>query len=269
MTDNALQGVMHTLFIPLEARIFVSKKFPEYFYDEKALELECHISDRQIRKKSSEYAFMASVARYYNLDEMTKAFMAKHEAPNIVFLGVGLETAYDRIKPSKGIFYQMDLPEVIRIRRRLLGEREREVFIEGDLFDLKWADKMDVQSPTLLIVSGVFQYFHEEDVLKLIQGLKNIFPKGELIFDATNETGIKYANRYVKKTGNQEAQMYFYINNAEEFANKTGTVLLEERTFFRKTRKLLSGKLKIYTRIAMKLVDDKKRAILVHLKLNE
>ena len=48
MTDNALQGVMHTLFIPLEARIFVSKKFPDYFYDEKALVLESHIPDRKI-----------------------------------------------------------------------------------------------------------------------------------------------------------------------------------------------------------------------------
>ena len=72
------------LFIPLEARIFVSKKFPEYFYDEKALELECHISDRQIRKKSSEYAFMASVARYYNLDEMTQASWYSHFPGNIL-----------------------------------------------------------------------------------------------------------------------------------------------------------------------------------------
>jgi O-methyltransferase involved in polyketide biosynthesis len=65
------------LFIPLAARIFASKKFPEYFFDEKALSLEKHIPDDSIQRKSSEYSLMASVARYYNLDSMTRAFIKK------------------------------------------------------------------------------------------------------------------------------------------------------------------------------------------------
>ena len=34
------EGVADTLYIPLTARIYVSKHFPGYFYDEKALSLE-------------------------------------------------------------------------------------------------------------------------------------------------------------------------------------------------------------------------------------
>lgn len=37
---NKFDGVANTLFVPLVARINISKKFPEYFMDEKALELE-------------------------------------------------------------------------------------------------------------------------------------------------------------------------------------------------------------------------------------
>ena len=33
-------GVANTLFVPLVARINISKSFPEYFYDPKSLELE-------------------------------------------------------------------------------------------------------------------------------------------------------------------------------------------------------------------------------------
>ena len=33
------KGVADTLYIPLTARVYVSKRYPEYFYDEKALEL--------------------------------------------------------------------------------------------------------------------------------------------------------------------------------------------------------------------------------------
>lgn len=35
-----LDGVANTLYVPLYGRIYVSKKFPEYFYDEMALKIE-------------------------------------------------------------------------------------------------------------------------------------------------------------------------------------------------------------------------------------
>lgn len=42
---NKFEGVANTLFVPLVARINISKKFPEYFYDEKALELEQYLPE--------------------------------------------------------------------------------------------------------------------------------------------------------------------------------------------------------------------------------
>ncbi|MCP1101718.1 O-methyltransferase involved in polyketide biosynthesis [Aequitasia blattaphilus] len=262
-----LHGVADTLFIPLEARIFVSKNYPEYFYDAKALELEKYIPDNSIRKNSSEYSMMASVARYYNMDQIVKTFIDKHELCNIVYLGAGLETAYYRLNTSKALFYEVDLPDVIAARHSVLGETKNDFLIGGDLFSLQWTAQIDTSLPTLIVVSGVFQYFTEEKILKCISDLKSTFKFGQLLFDATNETGIKYANKYVQKTGNKNALMYFFINNSLVFAKRTNTSLIEEHAFFKDARKLLSKKLGLYTRIAMKIVDDKKRAILVHLKL--
>lgn len=264
---DKLHGVPDTLFIPLQARVFASKKFPEYFYDEKALSLEKHIPTDSIRKKSSEYALMASVARYYNMDAMTKDFIAKHGRCNVVYLGAGLETAYYRLNEKNAMFYKVDLPEVMDARRTVLGEHPNEKCIGGDLFDLSWAQGLDQTIPTLILVSGVFQYFTADKVTGFIGGLRSLFRKAELIFDATNETGIRYADRYVRKTGNTDARMYFFINDSTAFARDTATVLLEERPFFTDARKMLSGRLKLYTRMAMKVVDDSKRAILVHLDI--
>jgi O-methyltransferase involved in polyketide biosynthesis len=264
---SLLQGVEDTLFIPLAARIFASKKFPEYFFDEKALSLEKYIPDTNIQKKSSEYSFMASVARYYNMDIMVKDFISKQGQCNIIYLGAGLETAYYRLNDKTVKFYEVDLPEVIKARQSVLGKNVNETLIGGNLFNLNWATNITKSVPTLLIASGVFQYFTEEKVIKFITDIRNIFDNAELIFDATNEVGIKYANRYVRKTGNTNARMYFYINNSAEFAQKTGALLIEERLFFTDARKLLSKKLSLYTRIAMRVVDNKKRAILLHLKI--
>ncbi|MDR2143432.1 MAG: class I SAM-dependent methyltransferase [Treponema sp.] len=265
---SSLRGVKDTLFIPLAARIFASKKFPEYFFDEKALSLEKYIPDNSIQKKSSEYSFMASVARYYNMDKMVKNFISKHGQCNVIYPGAGLETACYRLNDKTARFYEVDLPEVIEARQSVLGKKMNEILIGGDLFDLGWAAGISKSVPALLVASGVFQYFTEEKVIQFITGIRNIFDDAELIFDATNETGIKYANRYVRKTGNTSAMMYFYVNDSAEFARKTGTILIEERPFFTDARKLLSKKLGLYTRIAMRVVDTKKRAILLHLKIS-
>jgi O-methyltransferase involved in polyketide biosynthesis len=263
-----LQGVSDTLFIPLAARIFVSKKFPEYFFDEKALSLEKYIPDDTIQKKSSEYSFMASVARYYNLDSMVRAFIKKHGKSNIVCLGAGFETAYYRLNEQIATFYEIDLPDVIEARRMILGEQANELLIAGNIFDMEWTKQIDKSIPTLLVASGVFQYFKEDQVIRFVHDVKNIFSNVELIFDATDETGIKYTNKYVKKTGNTDALMYFYINDSLEFSKRTGTKLIEERVFFTDARKMPGKKPGLYTRIAMKIVDDKKRAVLLHLRIN-
>jgi len=263
------EGVADTLFIPLTARIYVSKRFPEYFFDQKALDLENALPDDSIEQKSSEYTMIASVARYYNLDGMIRKFIAAHPGCNIVNLGCGLETAYHRIADESAMFYEMDLPEVIEGRRRVLGEGEREKLIPGDLFDMKWAEEIaDRTLPTLIIVSGVFEYFHEEEILSFIEKAKPLFPNGELIFDATNSTGVKYCEKYVKKTGNTSAMMYFYVDDAKEFAKKAGCELIERRDFYTDARKIIGKKTGLYTRIAMLVCDNTGRAIILHLKLN-
>lgn len=89
----------------------------------------------------------------------------------------------------------------------------------------------------------------------------------ELIFDATNKFGIKYTNFYVKRTGNASAMMYFYVEDAEEFAKKAKSRLIEVRPFYTDARKILNGKVGLYTRISMKIADRQKNAMILHLKI--
>ena len=242
MAINNFDGVANTLFVPLVARINISKRFPEYFVDEKALELE-HYLPEGADKGSSEYSNMASVARYYNMDKTVSAFAAKHNECSLVYLGAGLETAYDRLNEKfegKAVdWYEVDLPEVIEARKRVLGQRENETLIAGDMFRVEWINEMDCDLPTLLVVSGVFQYFHEEQIIAFITECAKVFPQGEMLFDAKSESGLKFTNWFIKRTGNASAIMYFGINDSKEFADKCGMELLEEKTFFPYALKML------------------------------
>ena len=264
---SELEGVEDTLFIPLTGRVYVSKKFPEYFFDEKALEMENLIKNKQIEKKSSEYTMLANVARSYNLDRMAQDFIDRHEACNIVNLGVGLETSYYRIDRKNSIFIELDLPEVIELREKYIEVGENEKYVKGDMFKLDWCHELDTALPTLLIVSGVFQYFHESDVLRFIADVKGVFENGELIFDATNKFGIKFTNFYVKRTGNSSARMYFYIEDAEEFTKKANCQLIGCRGFYKDALKILDKKVGLYTKISMKVAEKRKNAMILHLKI--
>ena len=88
-----------------------------------------------------------------------------------------------------------------------------------------------------------------------------------MIFDATNSFGIKRAINYVKKTGNKNAMMYFYVNNEEKFANLANVKLLGVYNFFSETRKSLKKNLKLSTKISMLVSDKMKMTKILHIKL--
>lgn len=266
---SRFEGIADTLYIPLTARIYVSEHFPEYFKDEKALSLKGEMPYEEIASKSSEYFQMAGACRFYNTDQMIRDFIRQNKPCNIINIGCGLETSFYRIRPDKkeAVFYEMDLPEVIENRRKVLGEEENEILIPGDMFDFAWAEKIDKSLPALVTVIGVFQYFEEEKVIGFLKRLKNEFPGVEVIFDAMSRKAVKYANDYIKKTGNADAQLHFCADSGQSVADMCGMKLLEERPFFKDARKLLKRKLKLYTRIAMKVVDEGgRRGFLTHLK---
>ena len=269
MEDKTFEGVADTLYIPLTARIYVSKRFPEYFFDPKSLELEATIPGESIQEGSNEYTMIASAARYRNLDQMARAYIAAHPACNVVNVGCGLETMFWRVGPDapNARFCEMDLPEVVETRRRILGAPERDELIAGDAFDLSWASGIDASRPTLIIVSGVFQYFHNADVFGFIADAKKVFANAELIFDATNTKGLEYVNKYVKKTGNESAVMHCAIDDPAAFAREADCELIEVRSFYADARRILKGKVGLYAKVAMAITDRAGRAFMLHMKL--
>ena len=131
---NQLDGVEATLYIPLVSRIYVSKRFPDYFYDKRAISLAPYLPVQSIKENSSEYMCFASASRQFVIDQKILKFLRKNPTGNVIFLGAGLETAFDRLENERANFYQVDLPSVIAIREKLLGEGKNERLIAKDMF---------------------------------------------------------------------------------------------------------------------------------------
>ena len=68
--------------------------------------------------------------------------------------------------------YEDDFPDVIDIRKKILGESEKDILLPYSLFELEWTKKVDTAKPTLMTARGVFEYIDEKDVIKFLSDVK-------------------------------------------------------------------------------------------------
>ena len=187
----------------------------------------------------------------------------------IVQLGCGLETTCYRCNNGKTHWYAVDLPNVIAYRSELLPEPEWETYLEGDAFTMDWMKKARgdaSDAPILITAGGLFHYFEEVEVLRLLQTLGK-FGEIELVFDAVSKGGMRMMqSKYMKQIGHADARMYFYVDSAMQLASKLGgnAAVLSEDAYYRHISK---ADLKLSTRVSMYISDCIKMVKMIHLRL--
>ncbi|EOP28468.1 hypothetical protein IG5_01581 [Bacillus toyonensis] len=94
------------------------------------------------------------------------------------------------------------------------------------------------------------------------------FPGGELYFDAESKFALNLSNATVKKSGNNGAMMYFYVNNPKSIEKWSSSIkVLSCSPFFKgiPTNKDWDGS----TRIMMRIVNVIKMLKFVHLRFEK
>lgn len=261
--------VEDTLFVPMLGRIYASEHFPQILYDQKALELKEKLPQK-IKGESTQtqYTLMAGAVRSANMDRYIQDFLRQNPQGIIVELGCGLETAFYRNDQGKGLWYEVDLPNVIEYRRSLLGTEERDRTIAADAFGQEWMEKIREENPAvplLVTASGLFYYFEQTQVLGLLRTLKPYGPV-EVVFDTVNAKGMKRMSRYMEQVGHADAAMYFYVDDGGELAQSVGAELLKEEPYYAHTEK---RGLKLSTAMTMRASDGFGMVKMLHLRMEE
>jgi len=269
--DTHKLGVVEdTLYVPMLGRIYASEHFRKILYDEKALGLKGMLPESVVtRSTQTQYTYLASASRSANMDRYISDFLRRKPDGVIVQLGVGLETTFYRDDNGHTQWYGIDLPNVIDYRHTLLPDHERETCVAGDAFKQDWIERVRADhelAPLLVTASGLFYYFEEERVLSLMHMMQG-FGDIELLFDTVNKSGMTMMRKkHMKTVGHEDAQMFFYVDSAEELAAKvgSGTHVLAEEKFYAHIDK--SG-LKLSTEASMVISDLLGMVKMVHLKL--
>lgn len=267
---SKLGVVEDTLFIPMLGRIYASEHCPQILYDKKALELKNKLpSDLIEQNMQNQYTLLASASRSANMDRFIRSFLERRPNGVIVQLGCGLETTYYRCDNGRTRWYAVDLPHVIEYRRGLLPEPEREFYISEDVFAKDWLKKVrnDVlDAPILVTAGGLFHYFEEHKVIALLRMIGQ-FRNIEVVFDTVNRKGMAMMQKkYMKQVGHADAQMFFYVDSAEELAAKIrGNVkVISEESYY---RHIPRNGLNLSTRLSMGVSDCLCMVKMIHLKL--
>ena len=175
----------------------------------------------EIRRSFKEYGQVCCLAREMNIDRTVRDFLARHPEGTIINLGCGLSTAVYRKPPAEAVWYDVDLPEVIRARQALLPPAKGHRLLARDIFDPLWPDAVETpgQRGVLLLAAGVFHYQPTDLMGALLPFLSGRFPGGTLFFDAVSSLGMRISNRYVARSGNRNAPMTFCIDKVPALAS--------------------------------------------------
>jgi O-methyltransferase involved in polyketide biosynthesis len=146
----------------------------------------------------------AWIARSLHIDRTIRHFLLKHPKAAIVNIGCGLDMTFTRIDNGTLTWYDLDLPDVINLRRNFIQETDRSSCIACSFLDESWFRQVKVEDGILFIAAGVFYYFEEVQMKSFFSRLADIFLASEIIFDAASPLGVKVANKRVIKAGGMD-----------------------------------------------------------------
>jgi O-methyltransferase involved in polyketide biosynthesis len=230
-----LTGVAETLLLPLYIRARESRR-PDAIVKDQRVEdlidgLDYDFSGFKFDKEDE----VGIVLRVRQFDHYARDFLQRNPNGRVVHLGCGLDSRFERVDNGSLEWYDLDLPEVIELRRKLLGgERPRCHLLACSLFDQPWLEELSAQParPTLFLAEGVFQYLEENQLRPFVLELCERFTGAELVFDGFSRL-VAWANNRLLGRMKFRARYAFAISNGKDLERWGGGIrLLEEWRFF-------------------------------------
>ena len=119
--------------------------------------------------------------RAKQFDDKIRAYIAERPHASVINLAAGLDATFYRIDNGSIHWYDLDLPAVIDVRRQLLPEPDRVMYIAKSLLDPTWCkDITHTEDGVFMVAGGVFMWFEETQVKQFFSMLADNFPNGEI-----------------------------------------------------------------------------------------
>ena len=115
------------------------------------------------------YMGNGAIARTILLDKMVKEYVQANPDACIVNVACGMDTRFYRVDNGRIRWYDLDLPEVAEVRKRIFGGQERVTMIAKSVLDESWAEEVDAGGPVLFIIEELSMYLDKHKVEKIFR----------------------------------------------------------------------------------------------------
>ncbi|MCV7145228.1 class I SAM-dependent methyltransferase [Mycobacterium riyadhense] len=164
--------------------------------------------------------------RTAHFDNWTRQFLAVHHAAVVLHVGCGLDARVYRLDPPTSVrWYDIDYPDVIRLREQVYPGRDDYWMVPASVTDPHWLAEIPADRPTLFIGEGLTMYLTKDDGLALLRRVVDRFGWGELQFDAFSTLGIRtqVINSVVRRSG---SRLHWGIDGPDDILDEVPGVRL-------------------------------------------
>jgi O-methyltransferase involved in polyketide biosynthesis len=268
MKKIELGSVQKTLLLPLWGRAVETAKPRPLLTDRAAAQIIASIDYdfSAIARNISAITRLSWIARSLHTDRTIREFLKRDAGTTIVNLGCGLDTTFERVDNGHLCWYDLDLPDVMELRKKLIPEGARRHSLACSVLDDSWLREVKAAGAVLFVAAGVFYYFEESQLKALLIRLADAFPGAEVFFDACSPRGLKMANKRVIEAGGMDrsAMLKWGLRQGRDMESwdRRITVLAEYPMF----RDMKAG-LSVAEKLGTKLSDALRIMSMVHLRL--
>ena len=207
-----LSELSQTAILALTCRAVESQQVNPVFNDpmavyclERLLSMAPEEEKNRIRKWKKMYAgphgrrdAKARALTAGRFDNIASLFISNNPGCTVINLGGGLDTRFWRIENENCKYVELDLPEMIALKRELLKDQLAYELIDCSVFDTAWIDKLTSSgnSGFLMLAEALFYYLPKQEVSRLLEVIARRFTRSQLVLDMAPE---KYTRGLWKK----------------------------------------------------------------------
>ncbi len=260
--------VEETLLLPLWGRAYETQKKKPRIIDNKAVEimskLDYNFSEIENTQSISQHGW---VGRVLHTDKLVLDFIAKYPEATIVNIGCGMDTTFSRIDNGKIRFYELDLPDVMKLRKNFYTDSDRHKSITSSCLETEYFEQIEVKDGLLFLAGGVFMYFTEEQMKKFFKEIADYFSQCELYFDILTHKGFNVAKKQVLKKGGMGMSLDggWSLKSAKELENWDKRFKLIS---YKPMYKGVKQGIPLMHKIILSITDMVNMGGMVHLKIN-
>ncbi len=129
-------------------------------------------------------------------DEWVKEFLRSHPEGTVVEIGSGLNTRFERLDNGRLHWFDLDLPEVVELRRQFFTDTERRTTLAASVFDAGWMVTVrQSPGPYFFVAETVFVYLKEQEVKTALAQIAENFSCVNIAFDTISRKAVSGGNK--------------------------------------------------------------------------